>query len=133
MSGSSRRKPSSPKAASSKRPDQRSDPKLQPKPLYRTRPPKPAKTELVHATPIAPAPDPGAELWRDAGLIRGVEGLRRLLDSPHTLVRQIAACGLAREESRGVHFREDFPVESEALAGHLVVHPGREPVLERWS
>jgi hypothetical protein len=32
-----------------------------------------------------------------------------------------------------VHFREDFPVESEELAGHLVVHPGREAVLERWS
>jgi len=76
---------------------------------------------------------PGAALWRDAGLIRSAEGLERLLDSPQPLVREIAACGLAREESRGVHFREDFPVESEALAGHLVVHPGREPVLERWS
>jgi L-aspartate oxidase len=72
-------------------------------------------------------------LWRDAGLIRSAAGLRRLLDSRHPLVRQIAACGLARKESRGVHFREDFPVESEELAGHLVVHPGREAVLERWS
>src|SRR5689334_9865062 len=53
MSESARRK--SPKAASSKRPDQRSDPKLQPKPLYRSKPPKPANTELVHATPLAPA------------------------------------------------------------------------------
>ncbi|HKC77021.1 MAG TPA: FAD-binding protein [Gaiellaceae bacterium] len=85
------------------------------------------------ATPLAPAADPGAELWRDAGLIRSAPGLTRLLDSPHPLVREIAACGLAREESRGVHFREDFPVESEALAGHLVVRPGRTPELERWS
>jgi L-aspartate oxidase len=84
-------------------------------------------------TPSEPAADPGAELWRDAGLIRSAEGLTRLLGSPHPLVRQVAACGLAREESRGVHFREDFPVESEALAGHLVLHPGREPVLRRWS
>jgi L-aspartate oxidase len=76
---------------------------------------------------------PGAALWRDAGLIRSAEGLGRLLESPHPLVRQIAACGLAREESRGVHFREDFPVETDALAGHLVVHPGRGPLLERWS
>ena len=60
-------------------------------------------------------------------------GLSRLLDSPHPLVREIAACGLAREESRGVHFREDFPVDSEELAGHLVVHPGRGPALERWN
>jgi len=85
------------------------------------------------AGPVAFSPDPGAALWHDAGLIRSAEGLTRLLESPHPLVREIAACGLAREESRGVHFREDFPVESEGLAGHLVVHPGREPTLERWS
>jgi L-aspartate oxidase len=85
------------------------------------------------AAPIAPASDPGVALWRDAGLIRSARGLGRLLDSPHPLVRKLAACGLAREESRGVHFREDFPVSSEALAGHLVVHASREPVVERWS
>jgi L-aspartate oxidase len=87
----------------------------------------------VDAAPVAPAADPGAALWRDAGLIRSSEGLSRLLGSPHPLVRRIASCGLAREESRGVHFREDFPVESEALTGHLVVHPDSEPALERWS
>jgi L-aspartate oxidase len=85
------------------------------------------------SAPSAPPADTGAALWHEAGLIRSREGLSRLLDSPHSLVRGIAACGLAREESRGVHFREDFPVESEELAGHLVVHPDREPALERWS
>jgi L-aspartate oxidase len=85
------------------------------------------------ASPLAAAADPAAALWRDAGLIRSAEGLARLLDSAHPLVREIAASGLAREESRGVHFREDFPVESEALDGHLVVHPDRPPVLEQWS
>ena len=86
------------------------------------------------APPIAPAGDPRLALWRDAGLIRSADGLGRLLDARHPLVRLVAACGLAREESRGVHFRADFPVASEELAGHLVVrHPGREPVLERWS
>ncbi len=83
--------------------------------------------------PVGPAPDAGTALWSDAGLIRSAEGLARLLDSPHPLVRSIAACGLARDESRGVHFRDDFPVASEELAGHLVVHPGRKPELERWS
>jgi L-aspartate oxidase len=87
----------------------------------------------VEAPPIAPADDAGAALWRDAGLIRSADSLARLLDSPHPLVREIASSGLARQESRGVHFREDFPVESEELAGHLVVHAGRGPVLERWS
>ena len=87
----------------------------------------------VDSAPTAPVSGSGAALWEEAGLIRSREGLSRLLDSPHPLVREIAACGLARRESRGVHFREDFPVESEELAGHFVVHPGREPVLERWS
>jgi L-aspartate oxidase len=84
-------------------------------------------------TPIEAAHDPGAELWRDAGLIRSADGLRHLLASEHPLVRQVAACGLAREESRGVHFREDFPIENEALSGHLVVRTEQEPVLEAWS
>jgi L-aspartate oxidase len=83
--------------------------------------------------PVAAVADAGAALWHEAGLIRSREGLSRLLDSPHPLVRAIAAGGLAREESRGVHFREDFPVENEELAGHLVVHPGHPPELERWS
>jgi L-aspartate oxidase len=83
--------------------------------------------------PIAAATDAGAALWRDAGLIRSADGLARLAGSLHPLVREIAACGLAREESRGVHFREDFPVESDELAGHLVVYPEREPMVERWS
>jgi L-aspartate oxidase len=87
----------------------------------------------VDSTPIATVAGTGAALWQEAGLIRSREGLSRLLDSPHPLVRGIAACGLTREESRGVHFREDFPVESDKLAGHLVVHPGRGPVLEQWS
>ncbi len=85
------------------------------------------------AAPLPAAEDASAALWCDAGLIRSAHGLSRLLESRHPLVREIAACGLAREESRGVHFREDFPVESDALAGHLVIHPGREPQLERWS
>ncbi|HZT95140.1 MAG TPA: FAD-binding protein [Gaiellaceae bacterium] len=83
--------------------------------------------------PIAPTADQGPALWRDAGLIRRRDGLSRLLDCTHPLVRGIAACGLVREESRGVHFREDFPVESETLAGHLVVYPGQAPELQRWN
>jgi L-aspartate oxidase len=85
------------------------------------------------AASVSPAAEPGAALWRYAGLIRSAHGLERLLDSPHPLVREIAACGIAREESRGVHFREDFPVENDHLAGHLVVRPGAAPELERWS
>ena len=93
----------------------------------------PAFDNACNPVLLGESPLAGAGLWQEAGLIRSREGLSNLLDSSHPLVREIAACGLAREESRGVHFREDFPVESEELAGHLVVHPGRTPALERWS
>jgi L-aspartate oxidase len=85
------------------------------------------------APSFGPVEHPGSALWRDAGLIRNAAALECLLDSPHPLVPMIAASALAREESRGVHFRDDFPVESEALAGHFVVRPGGEPELETWN
>jgi L-aspartate oxidase len=80
-----------------------------------------------------PVHDAGDALWRDAGLIRSASGLQRLLDTPSELVQLIARSALARTESRGVHFREDYPAEDPALAGHLVIKPGAEPELERWS
>jgi L-aspartate oxidase len=82
-----------------------------------------------------PAPSPALRhrLWQEAGLIRSASGLARLVDAPSLLVRLIARGALERTESRGVHFREDYPVESEALAGHIVLRPGAAPELERWS
>jgi L-aspartate oxidase len=74
-----------------------------------------------------------AALWEHAGLIRNASGLRRLQDAPNLLVRLIAESALAREESRGVHFREDHPAESDSLAGHIVLQPGRGPTVERWT
>jgi L-aspartate oxidase len=87
----------------------------------------------VGGGPLTPGADAGAALWRDAGLIRSAAGLERLLETPSELVRLIARSALARTESRGVHFREDYPAEDATLAGHLVIRPGSEPELERWS
>lgn len=87
----------------------------------------------IDAPPLEPAGDSGVALWHAAGLIRSAAGLTELLDAPHPLARLVAASALAREESRGVHFREDFPVDSEDFAGHLVVHADRAPELEQWS
>ena len=74
-----------------------------------------------------------AQLWHDAGLIRDAEGLERLRRSPHLLARLIGESALARRESRGGHFRSDYPVEEPALAAHTVLRPGHEPVFETWT
>jgi L-aspartate oxidase len=74
------------------------------------------------------------ELWREAGLTRERNGLERLLGSSNPLVRLIAASALDRTESRGVHFRSDYPAEDDRFAGrHIVLAHGCEPRLERWS
>ena len=72
-------------------------------------------------------------LWEDAGVIRNAAGLEHLLGSPALLPRLVAESALARRESRGGHFRSDFPTEDAAFEGHVVLRRGREPVLEAWS
>jgi L-aspartate oxidase len=76
-----------------------------------------------------------AEMWLDAGLVRDEAGLERLAGSPHTLARLIAKSALARRESRGGHFRTDFPFEDDTFAAHTVIRPGTDErvELERWS
>ena len=92
----------------------------------------------------APGSDPGAcpdgqvgdalrdALWRDCGLIRDSAGLERLRASSHLLTRLVAESALVREESRGSHFRADFPVENPSLERHVVLRLGHEPALETW-
>ncbi len=93
----------------------------------------------------APEPGPGLPrpeltpasreaLWHHAGIERDADGLRLLLDDPHPLVRLVAACALAREESRGAHLRRDFPERDAALdEHHTVVRAADQPVLEHWA
>lgn len=97
--------------------------------------------------PLPTAPEPGRAgaglapvtpavrraVWREAGLVRDAAGLESLRRSPVPLVGLMAEAALARAESRGAHFRADFPSEDPALNGHLVLRPGRPPVLEEWS
>ena len=101
-----------------------------------------------HASALAREPRPGSDpghvssgrvgeelreaLWRDCGLIRDSAGLERLRASSHLLTRLVAESALLREESRGSHFRADFPVENPSLERHVVLRHGHEPVLETW-
>ena len=84
------------------------------------------------ASPDVVTPELRASLWRDCGLIRDAAGLEHLLHAPHLLTRLIGETALTREESRGSHFRADFPSESDAFARHVVLRPDSEPALETW-
>ena len=85
--------------------------------------------------------------WKKCGIIRSGEDLEaacKLLDADrmapnpsaglaefclrniHTVALLIARCALARRESRGAHFRTDFPEKQTAFEKHSVVSKGNE-------
>jgi L-aspartate oxidase len=99
---------------------------------------EPRPSAVPAPAPGLPRPELGAAsreaLWRHAGIERDADGLRTLLGDPHPLVRLVAACALAREESRGAHLRRDFPERASVLdEHHTVVRATGEPVLDRWT
>ncbi len=99
---------------------------------------RPAPVIAPDDSPEPPAPAISAAsraaLWRDGGLERSGDGLRRLAQDPHPLVRLIAGSALTREESRGAHLRTDFPERDPALDGrHVTLVEGAPPTLSSWS
>jgi L-aspartate oxidase len=87
-----------------------------------------------------------SEMWRDAGIARDRDGLTSALQQIEfwdryvgpreftgpkgwelqnllLVARLVVKSALAREESRGVHYRTDFPETREDLATHVEVHP----------
>ena len=108
--------------------------------------PRPEETHALGAEPSAGAGTASLEglqalNWSNVGIIRSKEGLEeaagvftaweaslprgggraeRELANMVTLSRLMAESALAREESRGAHFRTDFPETSEAWVRHRV-------------
>ena len=82
----------------------------------------PASAVMARELPAKALAELRAAMSRDAGVIRDAEGLERLLDTldaleakhgrsaPLTAARLVAQAALDRRESRGGHFREDFPL-----------------------
>ncbi len=98
-------------------------------------PPATAKGTPAGPAPQAPERATRKATWRDAGLERDAAGLTELTGDPHPLARLVAACALAREETRGGHARAEFSAVDPALDGrHSVVAATREtPRLEAWD
>ena len=71
--------------------------------------------------------------WDYCGILRHAEGLRTACDrlagsesNLATVALLIARCALARQESRGAHFRTDYPQKQPAFAKHSVMIEGAD-------
>ncbi len=97
-------------------------------------PPRDPGPAPEYGPPPLPPDSTRAALWRHAGLRRDAEGLAELARDPFPLARLIAACCLAREESRGAQQRTDHPSTDPGLdLMHTLVGGGAEPSAERWE
>jgi L-aspartate oxidase len=80
----------------------------------------------TQATQPRPSSSGTAEaLWEHCGIVRSAEGLeiacREFESAGATVPLLIARCALARQESRGAHFRTDYPDKRPEFAKHSVV------------
>ncbi len=101
-----------------------------------TPPASPAELKALQELP-SPAnaiAETRAALWRDAGIVRCAEGLKRLLDDPNPLARLLAQSALARTESRGAHQRSDHPERDAGLdRRHFVVSGEGDGAFQTWA
>ena len=73
-------------------------------------------------------------MWEYVGIERSEDGLKKALtaidalDLPKQvkeLARAVAACAMERRESRGVHYRSDYPLMDEAYSSMSKYYRGR--------
>jgi L-aspartate oxidase len=85
----------------------------------------------------APADETRRVAWEKCGIVRDATGLREACawlapgaapENMREVVLLIARCALAREESRGAHFRTDYPVKRAEFAKHSIVRKDAEIV-----
>jgi L-aspartate oxidase len=90
-------------------------------------------------------------LWHDVGIIRSGKGMAHALEALKsinlpssemrsradcelrnlwTLAQLITRCALAREESRGSHYRSDFPCPDEKFRKHSIISKGADVSFE---
>jgi L-aspartate oxidase len=91
-----------------------------------------AQDALSSIPPVAE--DTRTALWRHAGLTRERSGLEILAGDPHPLARLVAACALARRETRGAHVRREYPdVDPDLDARHTIVDADGRTRMDRWD
>jgi L-aspartate oxidase len=85
--------------------------------------------------PGAPSRATREAMWRLAGLERNAADLSELARDPHPLAQLVAACALAREETRGGHARTEFPQSDGKMDGRhsVVLAQAFSPALVSWD
>jgi L-aspartate oxidase len=97
-------------------------------------PPGDGEAQVAAADADRPTRATRHALWDHAGLARDARGLAILLEDPHPLARLIGRSALAREESRGAHYRTDHPEPDPAKdLTHTVLEPDGTIRFERWT